>query len=177
MLNTILKYGAIAGILVAIPTYGVSVAFHDSPPDGAIGMAIGYASMLVAMSFVFMGVKHHRDSAGGGIIGFWPALGIGIAISLVAGIFYVLAWEAALATTGMDFAAKWGEQLVADARARGDSPAAIAKLRTEMAQFARDYANPLYRLPVTFSEILPVGILVALVSAGLLRNSRFLPAR
>jgi hypothetical protein len=30
---------------------------------------------------------------------------------------------------------------------------------------------------VTLSEILPVGVLVSLVSAALLRNSRFLPAR
>jgi len=30
---------------------------------------------------------------------------------------------------------------------------------------------------MTFIEIFPVGVLVSLVSAGLLRNSRFLPVR
>jgi hypothetical protein len=39
------------------------------------------------------------------------------------------------------------------------------------------YDNPLYRLPMTFAEIFPVGLLVTLVSAVLLRNPRFLPAR
>ncbi len=177
MLNTILKYGTIAGVIVGAATFGTTVALRDSPPSPGIGMLIGYASMLIALSFVFMGVKHQRDSAGGGIIAFWPAFGIGLAISLVAGVFYVLAWEAALAVTGMDFAAKWSEHALAEARARGDSAASIAQLGAEMAQFRRDYANPAIRLPMTLSEILPVGVLVSLVSAALLRNSRFLPAR
>ena len=175
MLKTILKYGTIAGVLVAIPTFAIPVTFKSLPP--VTGMIIGYTSMLVALSFVFMGVKHHRDTAGGGIISFWPAFGLGLAISLVAGLFYVLAWETALAVSGMDFAAEWSQQMIADAQARGDSPEAIAKIRADMAQFARDYANPLYRMPMTLSEILPVGVLVSLVSAALLRNSRFLPAR
>lgn len=177
MLTTILKYGVIAGVIIGAATFGTTVAFADSPPSPGIGMVIGYTSMLIALSFVFMGVKHHRDSAGGGVIGFWPALGLGLAISLVAGVLYVLAWEAALSVTGMDFAAKWSEHMVAEAQARGDSPEAIAKIRSEMAQFAKDYANPLYRMPMTLSEILPVGVLVSLISAALLRNSRFLPAR
>lgn len=39
------------------------------------------------------------------------------------------------------------------------------------------YANPLFRLPMVFAEIFPVGVLVSLISAALLRNRRFLPAR
>jgi hypothetical protein len=40
-----------------------------------------------------------------------------------------------------------------------------------------EYANLLYRLSMTFTEILPIGVLVSLASAALLRNSRFLPMR
>ena len=177
MLTTVFKYGSIAGIIVGGVSFGTAVTFQGTTLSPATGMLIGYASMLVALSFVFMGVKHQRDTAGGGIITFWPALGLGLAISLVAGIFHVLAWEAALAVTGMDFAAEWSAHAIAEARARGDSAAAIARLSTEMAQFRSDYARPLYRMGVTLSEILPVGVLVSLVAAGLLRNSRFLPAR
>ena len=46
-----------------------------------------------------------------------------------------------------------------------------------MRAMAEAYRNPLFRLPMTFVEIFPVGLLIALVSAGLLRNPRFLPAR
>jgi hypothetical protein len=37
------------------------------------------------------------------------------------------------------------------------------------------YADPLYRLPMTFIEIFPIGVLVSLIAAALLRNRRFLP--
>ena len=66
---------------------------------------------------------------------------------------------------------------IAAQQARGVRGAALARTVAEMEQFRRDYANPLYRLPMTLLEILPVGVLVSLVAAGLLRNSRFLPAR
>ena len=46
-----------------------------------------------------------------------------------------------------------------------------------MDAFKIQYADPLFRLPMTFVEIFPVGVLVSLISAGLLRNRRFLPAR
>jgi hypothetical protein len=39
------------------------------------------------------------------------------------------------------------------------------------------YANPVFRLPITFVEMFPIGVLISLISAAVLRNSRFLPAR
>ena len=53
----------------------------------------------------------------------------------------------------------------------------MMKLARDMEAFRRQYANPLYRLPMTLSEIFPVGVVVSLVSAAVLRNSRILPAR
>ena len=67
--------------------------------------------------------------------------------------------------------------LIDEQKAKGVSGDALVKFTAEMEKFKTDYANPLFRLPMTFAEIFPVGLLVSLVSAGLLRNSRFLPAR
>jgi hypothetical protein len=63
------------------------------------------------------------------------------------------------------------------ARAKGAPAAEIEVLAARMDDFRRQYANPLFRMPVTFVEIFPVGVLVSLISAALLRNSGFLPAR
>ena len=38
------------------------------------------------------------------------------------------------------------------------------------------YADPLFRLPITFLEIFPVGLLISLISAAILRNPGVLPA-
>ena len=98
MWRDILKYGAIAGLVVAaVMIVGFWSAGGDMP-HGWLGMAIGYATMLLALSAVFMGIKHHRDVAGGGVIRFWPAFGMGLGISFVAALFYVAAWELVQAT-------------------------------------------------------------------------------
>jgi hypothetical protein len=124
-----------------------------------------------------MGIKRYRDVDLGGVIGFWRALALGLGISVVAGILYVISWETACAIAGIDFGASYSAAMIAQKKAAGVSGAALAKFIAEMNAFKVQYANPLYRWPMTFIEIFPVGVLVSLVSAALLRNRRFLPAR
>jgi hypothetical protein len=176
MLRTIIKYGVIAGLVVGGFEFATFVAFSGMPPL-KYGMLIGYTTMLVALSAVFVGIKRHRDVDRGGVIGFWQAFAIGLGISFIAGIFYVIAWEVVQAMTHMDFAGAYANAIIAGKKAKGASAEALARLSAEMEDFKVQYANPMFRLPMTFVEIFPVGVLVSLVSAGLLRNSRFLPAR
>jgi hypothetical protein len=89
----------------------------------------------------------------------------------------VAAWEAVQAMTHMDFATSYANAIIGSEKAKGASAETLAKLTADMEAFKVQYANPMFRLPMTFVEIFPVGVLVSLVSAGLLRNSRFLPAR
>jgi hypothetical protein len=175
MFATILKYGLIAGLVVGGVDFVMFTTMAHLPIE--YGMLIGYATMLVALSAVFAGVKRHRDRDLGGVIRFWPAFGMGVAMSVIAGLLYVGAWEASQAVTGGDFATTYSNLVLEQARAKGESAAAIAKTTAEMAQFKVQYANPLWRLPMIFSEIFPVGVLVSLVTALLLRNPRMLPAR
>jgi hypothetical protein len=176
MLRNILNYGTLAGLLVGIPTFASFAVFAGHHPEGAWGMALGYSIMLLGLSMVFLAIKRRRDELGG-VIRFWPAFAMGLAISLVASVFYVVAWEAAMAVTNIDYIGGYIEAAIAEKRAQGASVAEVAKFSAEMAQFKLQYANPLFRIPMTLSEILPVGVLVSLVSAALLRNPRFLAAR
>ncbi len=176
MLRTILKYGVIAGLVVGGFELVTFTAFSGMPPL-KYGMLIGYTTMLIALSAVFVGIKRHRDVDRGGVIGFWPAFGVGLGISFIAGLFYVAAWEAVQAMTHMDFATSYSKAIIASEKAKGASAESLAKLSADMEAFKLQYADPLFRLPMTFVEIFPVGVLVSLVSAGLLRNSRFLPVR
>ena len=177
MLRKILAYGFVAGLIAGIPLSAFVVATEGHHTPIAWGMVIGYVTMLIALSTVFVAIKRYRDTELGWVIGFWPALGLGLGISLVAGILYALAWEATLGITHMDFAATYANTLIEQKKAAGVSGDALARFTAEMEQFKVQYANPLYRFPMTFTEIFPVGVLVSLVSAGLLRNSRFLAAR
>lgn len=177
MWRDIVKYGVIAGLVVGLSMIASFWVADGKMPHGWMGMAVGYATMLVAFSAVFVGIKHQRDVAGGGVIRFWPAFGMGLAISFIAALFYVGAWEFVQATIVKDFAGSYGDSVIAAQKAKGIDPAALAKLTAEMDAFKVQYANPMFRLPMTFSEIFPVGVLVSLISALVLRNPRVLPAR
>ena len=177
MWRDIVKYGVIAGLVVGVSMIASFWATDGQMPHGWLGMAVGYATMLVAFSAVFVGIKHQRDVAGGGVIRFWPAFGMGLGISFIAALFYVGAWELVQATIVKDFAGSYGASVIAAEKAKGIDPAALAKLTAEMAAFKTQYADPMFRLPMTFSEIFPVGVLVSLISALVLRNPRVLPAR
>ena len=175
MSRFILRYGVIAGLLVAIPNLIMFLSMSkDSAPVGG-GYLIGYTIMIVALTAVFVGVKAYRDKVLGGVIRFFPALGLGLAISLVATVFYVVAWEICVAYGEWDFVAYYSKVIMASAPV--DDPAAVQKAAAEVESFKQMYADPFIRMAFTVIEILPVGVLISIISAAVLRNSRVLPAR
>jgi len=150
-------------------------------PDHLHSEWFGYLIMLVSLSMIFVGVKRYRDVERGGVIRFFPALAVGLGIAVVAGLIYVIGWEIFLATSADDFMTEYMNSYIAglarDMQADGATPAAIQAKIAEMRAMAESYKNPLFRVPLTFVEIFPVGLLVALVSAAILRNPRVLPAQ
>jgi hypothetical protein len=176
MIRLVALYGTIAGLIVAVPTVWLSMTFApQTAPEG--GVVYGYLTMIAALTAVFLGIKHYRDKVLGGAVRFVPALLVGLAISAVASLFYVVAWEIFLAFSGFDFAASYSKSMVEAARASGASQAELQKVMTDAQSFERMYRNPLYRMPITFIEMFPVGVLISAISAGILRNSRVFPAR
>ncbi|HRD27327.1 MAG TPA: DUF4199 domain-containing protein [Caulobacter sp.] len=175
MLRTILIFGLAAGLVVAVPMNLMMIFGKEG--DGSHSLVTGYALMLLAFTFTFVGVKHHRDRALGGVIRFLPALLVGLGISVVASVIYVIAWEITLHATNFAFIDDYSRAMLEGARAKGASAAELARMTAETETFRTQYASPLFRLPMTFIEIFPVGVVVSLVTAGLLRNSRFLPMK
>ncbi len=174
MQRLILVYGSIAG---AILLGNLALVMIAGVHGGMLGMALGYLSMLIALSLVFVGVRKVRDEQRGGVIRFWPALGVGMGIAAVACLFYVLGWEVYMWATDYRFMGEYMASAMAQKQASGASAAQLAAFKAEMDQFAAIYANPVTRMLITLSEIAPIALLVPLISALLLRNPRFLPAR
>ncbi len=174
MTRLITTYGAIAGIIELIL---LALSMGLVADHGMLGMALGYLSMLIALSLVFAGVKKYRDEHLGGVIGFGKALGVGLGIAGLAALFYVIGWEAYMWSTDYRFVAEFSAKALADMQARGDSADALAKAKADMDAFAEMYANPAMRMGITLTEIAPVALLVPLISALLLRRPGFMPAR
>jgi hypothetical protein len=172
MTRIILTYGLIAGVVILAGILGTILL-----SGGHGSLWLGYLIMLVALSSILVGVKQYRDRELGGVIGFGRALLLGLGIAVTASIAYVLVWEVYLAITHYSFIDHYTASILAAKRAAGVTGAEYQKAVAEMDTLRRQYANPLFRLPMTFVEIFPVGLLIALVSAVLVRNPRFLPAR
>lgn len=163
--------GAIAGLLMWILMGFVK--------DGAInfdnGMIWGYATMIIALSMVFFGVKSYRDNNGGRIT-FVKGLQVGILISLISAVCYAASWEIYYPKVGDEFMQKYTAYYLDKMKKEGSSEAEIEKARIEGEQFMELYKNGFVRFGMSMMEILPVGIIVTLVSAALLRKREILPA-
>ena len=113
-------YGVIAGITVAVL---MRIAMMLFPEGGTGGMVAGFASMIIALSFVFVGVKRYRDIELGGVIRFWKALGIGFGIAAIASLFYVAAWELYLYFTNYTFMEEYTRLAIQQAQKASKSAA------------------------------------------------------
>ncbi|HEX2164856.1 MAG TPA: DUF4199 domain-containing protein [Thermoanaerobaculia bacterium] len=171
MRRIVLTYGLLAGAIVALMLVAMIATMRSSDElDIEGGQVYGYASMVLAFLLVFFGIRRYRDTVGGGAIGFRRALGVGLLITLVACAVYVVTWEILYYGFVPDFAERYGAAMVARMRESGESAAAIAATEADMARFAEMYRNPLVNVGMTFLEIFPVGLVMTLISAAILRR-------
>ena len=173
MTRIILTYGLVAGV-VAIGGILGTILLSDDGTHGNVWL--GYLIMLVALSSILVAVKQYRDQVLGGVIRFRTAFLLGLGIAAVSALAYAAVWEVYLALTGYRFMDEYVAQTLEARRASGLAGPAYAKLAGELEAMRLQYKNPFLRFPMTLTEIFPVGLLVALASAALLRNPRFLPA-
>jgi hypothetical protein len=170
MKKIVLTFGLISGALSS------AMMLSTLPLEGKIGfdkaLILGYTTIVASFLLVFFGIRSYRDNVGGGRITFGRAFAVGISITLVTCIFYVVTWEIVYFKFMPDFMTKYGAHAVERARAAGASPAAIQAKIQEMQKAKELYDNPLYNAAQTFLEPFPVGLLITLLSAAVLRKKQ-----
>ena len=168
MKKTILTYGLISGAFTAL-TMAVTLPLEDK-----IGfnhsLFLGYTLIVLSFMLVFFGIRSYRDDTANGQITFLKGFTIGISITLIMCVFYVVTWEIIYFNFMHDYLDKYAAHVVEKARAAGASAAAIKAQVEEMRQFKVKYENPLYNAAMTFIEPFPVGLLMTLISAAILRK-------
>jgi hypothetical protein len=174
MKKIVLTFGLISGAIVSGMML-ITLPFHD-----ALGfdrsLILGYTSMVLAFLLVFFGVRSYRDNVAGGTVRFGRALAVGALIALVGSLCYVATWEVAYNTFATDYLTKYQARTLEKARADGASEEAISLKKAEMDKFAAMYRNPAINAALTLVEPLPVGLIIALVSAGMLSRRKKSPA-
>jgi hypothetical protein len=168
MRRVVLIYGLIAGALLSAMMLA-TLPFADRIGFDR-GMLVGYTTMVLAFLMVFFGIRSYRDNVAGGALSFGRALRVGILITAIASVCYVLTWQLIYYRLAPDFDERYAAHVIEKARAAGESEAAIAARQAELAAFHEWYRNPLFNAAITLLEVLPVGLLATGVSAGILRR-------
>lgn len=172
MKRSIITHGLTAGIIVS--TFMLLSINYLSHREGGVGygasLLIGYASMLLAFSLVFFGIRKYRDKFHDGVINFGGAFKAGLFMVLIASTVYVIAWLIDYFFFFPDYMERFSARMLEDLKAGGASQAEIDKQIQEMASMAAMYKNPFFNAMMTYMEILPVGLVVTLISAFILRR-------
>ncbi len=167
MKKTVLIYGLISGAIVGSMFFITMPLYERGILTMENGEWVGYSTMVVALSLVFFGVKSYRDNYLDGSITFGKALAVGLLITLVSSLVYAITWEV-IYNTMTDFVTDMSNKYFEKLRAEGTTQAKID-------EYAGMYENPFIRFAMTLMEIAPVGILISLLSAALLKKKEFLP--
>ena len=172
MKKNILIYGLASGLIVSIlMLFTISyMSYCAGNVDYDTSMVIGYASMLLAFSLVFIGIRNYRDKYNAGIISFGKAFKIGMMMVLIASTIYVIAWLIDYYFFIPDFMDKISAHELDKLKASGATAVEIDKQTKEMADFATMYKNPFFNAMITYVEILQVGLIVTLISSLILKR-------
>lgn len=168
MKKTVLTFGLLSGAAAALMMF-VNVLFIDRIGfDKAV--VVGYTAIVLSLLFVYFGVRSYRDNQLGGKITFGRAVGVGLLITLISCGVYVVAWEIEYANVFPDFVDKYAAYAMEQERASGASEATMAAKAAEMADMEKMMDSPILRPLLVFTEPFPVGVLVTLISAAVLRK-------
>jgi hypothetical protein len=168
MKKTIVVFGLISGAISSVLMIG-TMLFADKIGFDR-GYFLGYTTIVLSFLLVYFGIRSYRDEVSSGAITFGKAFAVGISITLISCLFYVATWEVLYFNFLPGFMDKYGAHIVEKMRASGASDAAVLAKVEEMKKYKEMYNNPLINAAMTFIEPFPVGLLITLISAAVLRR-------
>ena len=171
MKRIVLTFGLISGVISSALMFLTLPFMHSGRVNFENGYVIGYTAIVLSFLLVVVGIRSYREN-NGGTITFGRAFTVGILITLISCVFYVASWEVIYFKIMPDFADKYAAHAISDMREKGASDAAIAAKKVEMEKMKTMLNNPLLNAAMTFIEPFPVGLVVTLISAAVLRRKR-----
>jgi hypothetical protein len=170
MKRIVLVFGLISGALMALFMFATMPFIDKIGLDR--GYVVGYTGMVLAFMLVFFGIRSYRENVGGGTITFGRAFAVGILIAVISSICYVIAWQVLFHTLMPDFFDKYAAHVIEKARASGATPEKMQATVQEMDQVKQLAHKPFLHIAFTFLEPFPVGLIITVISAAILRKKK-----
>lgn len=171
MKQIVLRYGLLSGIIGATLMFAMTLYLNNDVARFANSEYAGMTGIILSLIVVYFGIRAYRDQQGPGAFSFFQGFQVGLFISLISSAIYVAAWMIVYHTMMPDFMDKMIEYSLTKMKSAGASSAEIESSMAEMAHYKELYKNPLFIAAFTFIEPFPVGLVITLVSAALLRRA------
>jgi hypothetical protein len=168
MKKIVLTFGLISGAVSSLMML-LTIPFIDRVGFDRAEV-IGYATIIASFLLVFFGIRAYRERVGGGVLTFARGCAVGALITLVSSTCYVATWQVLYHRFAPGFADKYAAYAIDREKASGASQERIEEVTRQMQVFKQMYENPLTNIAITFLEPTPIGLVVALVSAAILRK-------
>jgi hypothetical protein len=175
MKKTILTFGVIGGVLSSLLMIGTTPFLHKI--SSTTGLIVGYTSIVASFLLVYFGIRSYRDNVGGGQISFGRGFAVGICITLITCVFYVVTWEIIYFQFMPHIMDNYGLDTIAKMKAAGVNAAVVQAKVDEIRKTQEMLKNPLFNAATTFLEPFPVGLVITLLSAAVLRRKRGVAAQ
>ena len=169
MKKTVLTFGLISGLILSALMDG-SLLLADKIGSGHNSMLLGYTMMVASFLLVYFGIRSYRDNTLAGRITFGRAFTCGILITLITCVCYVVTWEILYFNFIPHFMDDYFAARIHKVQASGLDAAIVAAKVAKIQHEQQDYQNPIINMAYTFMEPLPVGLIITLISAAILRR-------
>ena len=169
MKKTVLTFGLISGLIMSV-LMGGSLLLADKIGSGHNSLVLGYTIMVASFLLVYFGIRSYRDNTLAGQISFGRAFACGILITLISTVCYVVMWEVLYFNFMPHFMDGYFAAQIHKLQSAGLDAAATAARVAAIQHSQQLYQNPLVNMAYTLMEPLPVGVLITLLSAALLRR-------
>jgi Protein of unknown function (DUF4199) len=167
MKKTILTFGLISGGIMTVMMWA-TLPFIDRIASYNAGMVVGYTTIVLSFMLVFFGIRSYRENVGGGEITFGRAFAVGILIALISSALYVISWEV-MYFGAPGFADKFTTMCIDHLK---NSGASAESIKAQLDQMNRILSNPFLNAAATFTEPFPIGLIVTLISALILKKRK-----
>src|ERR1700728_3371575 len=168
MKKIVLTFGLISGLMISV-LMDSSLLLADKIGSGH-SMVLGYTIMVASVLLIYFGIRSYRDNTLAGRISFGRAFACGILITLITTVCYVATWEIIYFNFIPHFMDSYFAAQIHRVQVSGLDPATIATKVAAIQHSQQLYQNPFVNMAYTFIEPLPVGVIITLISAALLRR-------
>jgi len=177
MRKNIFKYGIYAGGIMSVLFFLFHILFMKILDEKmwSIGEIIGYSFMVLSLAAIFFGIKSYRDKVLNGKIAFGKAFLLGLGISVVASLIFGLYTFFLYNVIQPDLSSKMIEMYREKIRTSGQAQEIITKQLAEFESEAVQWSNPVAQVLLMVFTVLPLGILISLVSAAILKRKELKP--